>query len=171
MRRIGESYVARDAVVVGDIVLSPGVNIWHGCILRGDLSRITLGPNANIQDGTIIHTDHDEPLTVGEDVVVGHRAVLHGVFIGRGTLVGMGAILLARSEVGDECVIAAGALVGEGKKIPPRSVVMGVPGKVVRQVTDEEAARVRQTAKHYLEMAVRHAAGEFPPPWDSEGRP
>jgi len=163
MRRIGEAYIARNAVVVGDVVLSPGVNIWYGCVLRGDLARITLLTNANIQDGTIIHTDFDEPLLIEEDVVVGHRATLHGVRVGRGTLVGMGATLLARSEVGEGCLIAAGALVGEGKKIPPRSVVMGVPGKIVREVTDAEAAKVAGIARHYLDMARRHAAGEFPP--------
>ncbi len=163
MRRIGESYIARNAVIVGDIVLSPGVNIWYGCVLRGDLARITLGANANIQDGTIVHTDFDEPMLIEEDVVVGHRATLHGRLIGKGTLVGMGATLLAGSEVGAHCLIAAGALVGEGKKIPPRSVVMGVPGKIVREVTEAEMGRAAEIARHYLDMARRHAAGEFPP--------
>jgi carbonic anhydrase/acetyltransferase-like protein (isoleucine patch superfamily) len=171
MRRIGEFYVARNAVVLGDVVLSPGSNVWYGCVLRGDLSRITLGHNANIQDGTIIHTDTDEPQMIEEGVVVGHRATLHGLLIGKGSLVGMGATLLARSEIGAGCVIAAGALVGEGKKIPPRSLVMGVPGKVVREVSDEDLARVAVISKHYLEMARRHASGEFRAPWGEEGQP
>lgn len=171
MRRIGDFFVARNAVVLGDVVLSQGANVWYGCVLRGDLARITLGPNANIQDGTIIHTDTGEPQMIEEGVVVGHRATLHGLLIGAGTLVGMGATLLARSEIGPGCVIAAGALVGEGKKIPPRSLVMGVPGKVVREATDADLARVALISKHYLEMARRHAAGEFKAPWGEEGRP
>src|SRR4051794_694602 len=108
MRLIHDYYVAADAVVTGDVVLSPGVNVWYGCVLRGDLSRITLGPRVNLQDGCIIHTDQDEPLIIEEGVVVGHRATLHGRFIGRDTLIGMGAILLSGCEIGGECVIAAG---------------------------------------------------------------
>lgn len=168
MRRIGDSYVADNAVILGDVVLSAGVNVWYGCVVRADLARITLGRNVNIQDGTIIHTDTDEPQLIEDDVVVGHRAMLHGVLIGAGTLVGMGATLLAGSEIGAGCVIAAGALVGERKKIPPRSLVMGVPGKIVREVSDEEVARVAEISRHYLEMARRHAAGEFRPPWVRE---
>ncbi|MBY0230747.1 MAG: gamma carbonic anhydrase family protein [Gemmataceae bacterium] len=170
MRRVGDAFVAHDAVVAGDIVLSHGVNIWYGCVLRGDLARITLETDVNLQDGTIVHTDHDEPLVVEAGVVVGHRAILHGARIGRGSLVGMGAILLAGCEIGEECVIGAGALIGERKKIPPRSLVVGMPGKVVRAVTDEDVASIRRACAGYREMAARHAAGEFPPPWDGEGR-
>jgi carbonic anhydrase/acetyltransferase-like protein (isoleucine patch superfamily) len=168
MRQIGEAFVARNAVVVGDVVLSPGANVWYGCVVRGDLGRITLGRNANIQDGTIIHTDFGEPMDIEDGVVVGHRATLHGRVIGKGTLVGMGATLLARCEIGPECLIAAGSLVTEGKKIPPRSVVMGMPGRVIRQASDEDLARSAEIAAHYLDMARRHARGEFPPPWGSE---
>jgi carbonic anhydrase/acetyltransferase-like protein (isoleucine patch superfamily) len=171
MQRIGDSYIAPGAVVTGDVVLRPGVNIWFGCVVRGDLATITLGPRVNLQDGTIVHTDHDEPLTIEEGVVVGHRATLHGRHIGRDTLVGMGATLLSGCEVGAECLIAAGALVTEKRRIPPRSVVMGVPGKVVREVTDDDVKRTLATAAHYLEMAQRYAAGAFPPPWQKEARP
>jgi carbonic anhydrase/acetyltransferase-like protein (isoleucine patch superfamily) len=157
--------------VCGDVVLGPGVNIWFGCILRGDLARITLGPRVNIQDGTIVHTDHDEPQTLEEGVVVGHRATLHGRFIGRDTLIGMGAILLSGCEIGAECLIAAGTLITERRRIPPRSVVMGIPGKVVREVTDEDLRRTLDTSAHYLEMAQRYAAGAFSPPWMREVRP
>jgi carbonic anhydrase/acetyltransferase-like protein (isoleucine patch superfamily) len=161
MQAISDYWIAADAIVLGDIVLASGVNIWYGCVLRGDLARITLGRNANIQDGTIIHTDHDAPQTIGEDVVIGHRAVLHGNSIGRGSLIGMGAILLSGSEIGEECLIAAGTLIAEGKKIPPRSVVMGMPGKIVREVTQEDLVRIRAGSAHYRLMAQRHAAGEF----------
>jgi len=165
MRQIDDFYVADNAVVLGDVVLSTGANIWYSCVLRGDLARITLGPRANLQDGCIVHTDFDEPQTIEEGVVIGHRATLHGRIIGRHSLVGMGATLLARSEIGHECIVAAGTLIPEGKRIPPRSVVMGMPGKVVREVTDEDLAGIRAIAEHYFEMARRHAAGEFRPPW------
>ena len=171
MRRIGDSYIAPGAVLTGDVVLGAGVNVWFGCVLRADLARITLGPRVNLQDGTIVHTDHDAPLLIEEGVVVGHRAILHGRLIGRDTLVGMGAILLSGCEVGAECLIAAGALITERRRIPPRSVVMGVPGKVVREVTDEDLRRTQEISAHYLELAQRYAAGAFPPPWAREVKP
>lgn len=171
MRRVGECFVARDAVVRGDVVLSPGVNIWYGCVLRGDLARITLGPRVNLQDGCIVHTDFDSPQDIEEDVAVGHRATLHGRRIGRGSLIGMGAILLTGSEIGEQSVVAAGTLVPERKKYPPRVVIMGTPGRVVREATDEDVALATRIAAHYLAMAARHAAGEFPSPVASEDRP
>jgi carbonic anhydrase/acetyltransferase-like protein (isoleucine patch superfamily) len=171
MQRIGDCYIAPGAVVTGDVVMAAGVNIWFGCVLRGDLSRITLGPRVNLQDGTIVHTDHDEPLTLEEGVVVGHRATLHGRHIGRDTLVGMGAILLSGCEVGAECLIAAGTLITERRRIPPRSVVMGVPGKVIREVSDEDLQRTLAISAHYLEMAQRYAAGAFPLRQAQEVRP
>src|SRR5947207_15528861 len=129
MQNIHDYYVAPGVVVTGDVVLSPGVNLWFGTVVRGDLARVTLGPRVNIQDGCVIHTDHGEPQDIAEGVVVGHRAVLHGRRIGRDTLIGMGAPLLSGCEIGDECLIAAGTLITEERLIPPRSVVMGVPGK------------------------------------------
>jgi carbonic anhydrase/acetyltransferase-like protein (isoleucine patch superfamily) len=158
-------YIAPGAVLTGDLVLSPGVNIWPGCVLRGDVARITLGPRVNLQDGTIVHADFDVPQVVEEGVVVGHAAVLHGRRVGRDTLVGIGARLLGGSDVGEECVIAAGTVVTENRRIPPRSVVMGIPGKVVREVTEEEVERTRRINAHYLELAQQYARGAFPPPW------
>ena len=165
MQAIQDFYVASGAVVTGDVVLSPGVNVWYGTVVRGDLGRITLGPRVNLQDGVIVHTDHGEPQDVGEGVVVGHRAVLHGRRVGRDTLIGMGALLLSGCDIGEECLIAAGTLVTEGRRIPPRSVVMGVPGKVVRAVTEDELRRTRAICAHYLELAQRYARGAYPPPW------
>jgi carbonic anhydrase/acetyltransferase-like protein (isoleucine patch superfamily) len=165
MQAIHNSYVAENAVVVGDVVLSPGVNIWYGCVVRADLARITLEARVNLQDGVIVHTDRDQSLTVEEGVVVGHRAVLHGGRVGRDTLIGMGALLLGGSEVGPECIVAAGTVVTENRRIPARSVVMGIPGKVVRQVTDEDLERTQTIAAYYVEMAQRHVLGAFPPPW------
>jgi carbonic anhydrase/acetyltransferase-like protein (isoleucine patch superfamily) len=165
MQQIGDFYVARSATVTGDVVLSAGVNVWFGCVIRGDLARITLGPRVNLQDGCIVHTDYDEPQLIEEGVVVGHGAMLHGRLIGQDTLVGMGAILLSGSEIGPECVIAAGTLITERRRIPPRSLVMGVPGKVVRAVTDEDLRRTLAISAHYLELAQRYARGACPPPW------
>src|SRR5262245_2338697 len=165
MHSIADAYVAPGVVVTGDVVLSPGVNIWFGSVVRGDLARITLGPRVNIQDGCIVHTDYDAPQEIGEGVVVGHRAVLHGKHIGHDTLIGMGALLLSGCEVGEECLIAAGTLITEGRRIPPRSVVMGVPGKVVREITPDELRRTHAIAAHYLELAQRYLHGDYPPPW------
>ncbi|MCS6851437.1 MAG: gamma carbonic anhydrase family protein [Gemmataceae bacterium] len=165
MRSIQGAYVADGVVVRGDVVLSPGVNLWFGTVIRGDLARITLGPRVNIQDNCVVHTDYDVPLDIEEGVVVGHAAVLHGRRIGRDTLIGIGAKLLSGCEVGEECLIAAGCLVTEGRRIPPRSVVMGVPGRVVRAVTEEELERTRRINAHYLELAQRYVGGAYPTPW------
>ncbi|MFN4259969.1 MAG: gamma carbonic anhydrase family protein [Gemmataceae bacterium] len=165
MQSIQNFYVAPTAVVLGDIDLSAGVNIWYGSVVRGDLARITMGPRVNIQDGSIVHTDHNIPQVIEEGVVVGHAAVLHGRFIGRDSLIGIGARLLSGSEIGEGCVIAAGAVVTENRRIPAHSVVMGIPGKVVRQVTPEEIERTRRICAGYLELAQRYARGGFPPPW------
>jgi carbonic anhydrase/acetyltransferase-like protein (isoleucine patch superfamily) len=165
MQAIRDFYVARGAVVTGDVVLSAGVNLWYGTIVRGDLATVTLGPRVNVQDGCVLHTDHGEPQVIEQGVVVGHRAVLHGRRIGRDTLIGMGALLLSGCEVGEECLIAAGTLITERRRIPPRSVVMGVPGKVVREVTAEELALTQRISASYLELAQRYARGAFPPPW------
>lgn len=165
MQARGDVFVATNAVVLGEVVLGPGVNIWFGCLLRGDVARITLGPRVNLQDGCLVHTDRDAPQVIEEGVVAGHGAILHGSRIGRDSLIGMGATLLSGVVVGEECIIAAGTLVPEGRCIPPRSVVMGMPGKVVREATDQEIARTRDIAHHYLELAHRYVRGEFNPPW------
>jgi carbonic anhydrase/acetyltransferase-like protein (isoleucine patch superfamily) len=164
-RAIKDFYVAENAVVTGNVVLGAGVNLWFNTIVRGDLGTITLEPRVNIQDGCIVHTDTDASMMVGEGAVVGHGAILHGTVIGRDTLIGMSATLLSGCEIGPECLIAAGTLVTEGRRIPPRSVVMGVPGKVIRAITDEELERTRMICAHYLEMAQRYVRGAYPPPW------
>lgn len=159
MRPIGEAFVASNAVITGDVLLSPGANVWYGCVIRGDLARISFGENANLQDGCIVHTDRDEPQTIEAGVVVGHGAILHGRRIGADTLVGMGARLLSGCEIGEGSIIAAGAIVTESKVIPPRSLVMGIPAKVIRQVSEDEVQRTRSIAVHYLELAKRYAQG------------
>lgn len=163
MHLIDGYYVAPTAILTGDVVCSAGVNIWYGTVIRGDLARIALGPRVNLQDGCIVHTDAGLPMNIEEDVVVGHRAVLHGSHIGRGVLIGMGAMLLSDCDIGAECLIAAGTVVLEKRKIPPRSVVMGVPGKIVRQATDAEVQHTLELSQHYLDMAQRYQRGEFAP--------
>ncbi len=171
MRAIQDYYVAQSALVTGDVVLAAGVNIWFGSILRGDLARITLGPRVNLQDACIVHTDYDKPQVIEEGVVAGHRAVLHGRFIGHDTLIGMGALLLTDCEIGAECIIAAGSLVTEKRRIPRRSVVMGVPGRIVREVSDDDLRRTHAISAHYLELAQRYAHGAFPAPWEPKNAP
>lgn len=151
--------VANTATVIGDITVSAGVNVWFSAVVRGDVARITLGENVNLQDGVVVHCDTDALQVVEAGVVAGHAAVLHGVRVGRDTLVGIGAKLLSGTVIGAECVIAAGAVVPPGMVVPPRSLVMGVPGRVVRAVTDAEAERTRATCRRYRELAERYANG------------
>jgi len=164
MQAIDDFYIATNAVVLGDVALSPGVNIWYGCVIRADLARITLGPRVNLQDGCIVHTDSDRPQVIEEGVVVGHATVLHGSRIGKDSLIAIGARLLSGCEIGEECLIATGCVVTENARIPPRSVVMGIPGKVVRPITAQELEKTRRINAHYLALAARHARGEFARP-------
>lgn len=165
MQAIQGYYVAPGAVVVGNVALAAGVNIWYGSVVRGDLAAITLGPRVNVQDGCIIHADANQPQDIEEGVVLGHGAILHGRRVRRDTLVGIGAKLLSGCEVAEECLIAAGAVITEHRRIPPRSVVMGVPGRVVREIRQEELERTRAINASYLELAQRYARGGYPPPW------
>jgi carbonic anhydrase/acetyltransferase-like protein (isoleucine patch superfamily) len=165
MRVVKGAYLADGVIVTGDVVLGAGCNLWYGTIVRGDLARITLGETTNIQDGSILHTDTAVPMTIGPGVVAGHMAVLHCSSIGPDTLIGIGARLLSGSDVGAECIIAAGSVVVEGAKIPPRSVVMGIPGRVVRTATVDEVARTRAINARYLELARRYAEGRIDRPY------
>jgi len=165
IRQIDGVFLASDVIITGDVVLSGGANIWYGSVLRGDVARITIGPNVNLQDGCVVHCDRGKPQVIESGVVAGHRAILHGKSIGAGSLIGMGAILLSDCEIGSECIIAAGSVVTEGQKIPPRSLVMGIPAKVIRQVQGEEVDQIRQTNRHYRELADRYARGEVPFPF------
>jgi carbonic anhydrase/acetyltransferase-like protein (isoleucine patch superfamily) len=154
-------FLAPNAVVAGEVTCGPGVNIWFGCVIRGDVAPIVLGENVNLQDGVIVHCDYGVPNVIEPGVVAGHAAVLHGARVGADTLVGIGAKLLSGSEIGAESVIAAGAVVPPGMKIAPRSVVMGVPGKVMRGATPDEIALTRSINARYRELARRYAAGEI----------
>lgn len=168
MQQFGNVFAASNAVVTGDVAFGDDVNIWFGCIIRGDLARISLGDGVNLQDGCIVHTDMDAPQTIEAGVVAGHAAILHGSFVGRDTLIGIGARVLSGTRIGPECIIGAGAVVPERLEVPARSLVLGVPGRVVRAVTDAEVERTRQIAMRYLELARSYAAGNihrhFPSP-------
>ena len=165
MRVVKGAYLADGVVVTGDVVLGSGCNLWYGTIVRGDLAQITVGETTNIQDGCIVHTDTAVRLTIGPGVVAGHMAVLHCSAVGQDTLIGIGARLLSGSEVGAECIIAAGTVVVEGANIPPRSVVMGIPGRVVRSATVDEVARTRAINARYLELARRYVEGRIDRPY------
>lgn len=151
-----ESWIAPDATVIGQVHLARNVSIWWNCTLRGDTDKLSIGENSNIQDGSVLHTDPGLHLTVGRDVTVGHRVILHGCTIGDGSLIGMGATLLNRSVIGKNCLIGANTLIPEGKVIPDRSLVVGAPGRIVRQLTDEEIARLIEGARRYVENWQRY---------------
>lgn len=145
-----EFYVAPGACVIGHVRFGIGASVWFNCVLRGDNDWIVIGNGSNVQDGTIIHTDPGEPVTLGANVSIGHRALLHGCTVGDSTLIANGAIILDRVSIGRHCVIAAGALVPPGKVIPDRSVVMGMPGAIVREVSERDLALIEDTAEHYI---------------------
>ncbi len=151
MRRVeGGAWIAEGAVVTGDITFGEDANIWFGCVIRGDDAPIEIGARTNIQDLTMIHCDHHVPNLIGAEVTVGHGCILHGAEVGDGCLIGMGAILLAGSRIGAGSIIAAGAVVKEGAIIPPRSLVVGLPGRVVREVSDEQAASILESSRGYV---------------------
>lgn len=149
------------AFVCGDVNLGARVSVWPYAVVRGDSDRIAIGAESNVQDGAVLHADPGVPCTIGERVVVGHRAIVHGATVEDDVLVGMGAIVLNRARVGSGSVIGAGALVAEGVVIPPNSLVLGVPGRVVRPTSDADRAGIRRGAEAYVELQARHAAGAF----------
>lgn len=152
------AWIAPDATVIGDVRLADNVSIWWNAVLRGDNDPIAIGENTNIQDGSVLHTDEGVPMTLGRDITVGHMVMLHGCTVGDGSLIGIKSVILNRAVIGRNCLIGANTLIPEGKVIPDRSLVMGSPGKVVRELTDEEVARLLGAARHYVDNARRYAA-------------
>jgi carbonic anhydrase/acetyltransferase-like protein (isoleucine patch superfamily) len=148
------AYVAPNATVIGEVRIAAEASVWFGCVLRGDNEPIDIGPRTNVQDLTVIHTDEGIPCILGAAVTVGHRVVLHGATIEDGALIGIGAIVLNGATVGSEALIGAGALVTEGQIIPPRHLALGVPAKVIRELTGEEIERLRAAAAHYVDRAA-----------------
>lgn len=145
----GDFWIAPDAQVVGNIRINSGVSIWFGAALRGDNEPITVGQGTNLQEHVVVHTDPGFPCEIGKNCTIGHKAMLHGCTIGQNTLVGMGATILNGAVIGSNCLIGAGALVPEGKEIPNGSLVIGMPGKVMRSLTDVQIEGLRASAKHY----------------------
>jgi carbonic anhydrase/acetyltransferase-like protein (isoleucine patch superfamily) len=147
------AYVAREAVVIGSVTLAKDSSVWAFASLRGDNDPIVVGEGSNIQEGAILHTDVGHPLTIGKLVTIGHQAMLHGCEIGDGALIGIQAVVLNGAKIGKECLVGAGAIVTEGKEFPDRSLILGAPAKVVRQLSDEDYARVRSGAVSYVERS------------------
>jgi carbonic anhydrase/acetyltransferase-like protein (isoleucine patch superfamily) len=158
--RIGEDcWIAHNATIIGDVRLGRDVSIWYNVVIRGDNAPIEIGAGTNVQDGTILHNDEGVPLTIGANVTVGHMAMLHGCTIQDGCLIGINAVVLNNAIVGRDCLIAANALIPEGKIIPERSLVVGSPGRVIRTLSDDEVAKLRANARHYVDNASRYRAG------------
>ncbi|PJE25783.1 Carbonic anhydrase or acetyltransferase, isoleucine patch superfamily [Pseudooceanicola antarcticus] len=155
----GSAWVAPDANVIGSCVLEEDSSVWFGATLRGDNEEIRLGAGSNIQENTVCHTDMGFPMHIGTNVTVGHKAMLHGCVIGDNSLIGMGAIVLNGAKIGRNCLIGAGALVTEGREIPDNSMVLGAPGKVVKELGPDWEQRLRASALHYQENARRFRAG------------
>lgn len=156
------AFVAASASVLGDVTLGADSSVWYQAVLRADLAPITVGAESNIQDGAIVHVDSGLPCIVGRRVGVGHRVILHGCVVEDECLIGMGSVLLNGVRVGTGSVVAAGAVIPEGMVVPPGSLVMGVPGRIVRRVDGALRDRIAETWTHYVELARDHRAGRYP---------
>jgi len=146
----GEYWIAPNAVVIGKVKMARNSSLWFGVVARGDNELIEIGENSNVQDGAVLHTDLGYPLVIGADVTVGHMAMLHGCEIGDNSLIGIGAVILNGARIGRNCLIGAGALITEGKVIPDYSLVVGSPGRVVRELSPAQAQRLKGSADHYV---------------------
>lgn len=155
----GSAWIAPGAQVIGKVVLAEGVSIWFNAVLRADNEPMTIGRDTNVQDGCVFHVDPGFPLVIGADVTVGHKAILHGCTIGDGCLIGMGAVVMNGAKVGESCLIGANALVPEGREIPPRSLVLGQPAKVVRTLDDATVATIREASVRYRERQDQYRKG------------
>ena len=153
-------FIAPSASVIGSVVLGNRVSVWHSAVIRGDLEHILVGDDTNIQDGAVLHTDHGLPLIVGRGVIVGHLAVLHACTVGDLSLIGIHAAVLSGATIGSHCIVGANALVPEGASIPDRSLVLGTPARVIRHVTDNEIARIKDGVAWYLQTARRYLADD-----------
>jgi carbonic anhydrase/acetyltransferase-like protein (isoleucine patch superfamily) len=155
----GDHWIADNASVIGRVILKHNASIWFGVTARGDNDPIVIGENSNVQDGSVLHTDVGQPLTIGRDCTIGHMVMLHGCTIGDNTLVGIGSIILNGAKIGKNCLIGANCLITEGKEIPDNSLVMGAPGKVVREIGEQQAQGITLSALHYVENWKRYARG------------
>ncbi|WP_341522902.1 gamma carbonic anhydrase family protein [Pseudomonas sp. G.S.17] len=151
------SWVAPNAVLIGKVKLEAGASVWFNAVLRGDNELIHIGENSNVQDGTVMHTDMGSPLEIGKGVTIGHNVMLHGCSVGDYSLIGINSVILNGAKIGKYCLIGANSLIGEGKVIPDGSLVMGSPGKVVRELTDVQKKMLEASAAHYVSNARRYA--------------
>jgi carbonic anhydrase/acetyltransferase-like protein (isoleucine patch superfamily) len=157
-RVAADAYLAPNATLIGDVTIEAGASVWFGAVLRGDDAPIRVGAGSNVQDNAVLHADPGFPATIGAGVTIGHGAIVHGATVGDGALIGMGATVLNGARVGAGCVVGANALVAEGKEFPPRTLLLGVPARVARELDDAAAARARAGAEHYRERARRYRA-------------
>ncbi|MCY4655859.1 MAG: gamma carbonic anhydrase family protein [Gammaproteobacteria bacterium] len=152
----GEVFIAPTATVIGKVLLKDKSSVWWGAVLRGDYELISVGERSNIQDNCIVHMDADFPVMIGNQVTVGHKAVLHGCTIGNNALIGINSVIMNGVEIGDDCLIGSNTLITEGKQIPPRSLVIGSPGKIVRELSDEEVADITDFSDRYVRNSKRY---------------
>jgi carbonic anhydrase/acetyltransferase-like protein (isoleucine patch superfamily) len=150
------AFVAESAYVIGDVTIGPGSSVWFGAVVRGDMAPIVIGARSNVQDGSVVHVDEGVHTVIGDDVVIGHGAIVHGAIIGHGAMVAMRATVMNRATVGPEAIIGAGAIVTQGKEIPRRGMAIGIPAKVQREVTDDEADAVRANAARYVRYGATY---------------
>jgi carbonic anhydrase/acetyltransferase-like protein (isoleucine patch superfamily) len=156
------AFVHPDALIFGDVTLGARVSVWPAAVIRGDTGRIVVGAESNVQDGTVIHVDHGVPTTVGRRVAIGHRAIVHGSTVDDDCLIAMGAILLNGVVIGSGSIVGAGAVCREGMEVPPNSLVLGVPGRIVRETTPAERDRIARTVQSYVDLQQAHRRGEYP---------
>lgn len=153
------AWVADSAQVMGDVTLADNASVWFGAIVRGDTERITIGKNSNVQDGTVLHADPGYPVTLADNVTVGHQVMLHGCTVGEGSLIGIGSVVLNGAKIGKHCLVGAHALITEGKEFPDGSMILGSPAKVVRMLTPEQIEGIKNSAMRYVLNARRFKAG------------
>ncbi|VVC04891.1 Carbonic anhydrase [Candidatus Bilamarchaeum dharawalense] len=148
----GKNFIAESAEIIGEVEIGTGTSVWFNAVLRGDIGRIKIGKNVSVQDGCVLHTQQGIPIIIGDDVAIGHGALLHSCTIGKRCIIGMGAIILTNAKIGDNCIIGAGSVVTEGSKIPDGSIVMGIPGKIVKKTTKEHKARIKRNIEEYIRL-------------------
>ncbi|MBS0296859.1 MAG: gamma carbonic anhydrase family protein [Proteobacteria bacterium] len=154
---VSEYWIAPNAIVVGDVILQKNASVWFGAVVRGDNDPITIGENTNVQDGSVLHSDVGLPLNIGRDVTIGHMAMVHSCDIGDQSLIGIGAVILARAKIGKNSIVGAGALVPEGKEYPDGVLLVGSPARVVRELTPEQIGFLKASADHYVANWKRYA--------------
>jgi carbonic anhydrase/acetyltransferase-like protein (isoleucine patch superfamily) len=157
----GGYYSAPTAIVVGDVTIGAECSFWFGAVVRGDVAPVVFGQRVNVQDNAVVHCDTDVPNVIEDDVTIGHAAIVHGAHVGRGTLIGMGARVLGETRIGEECLIAAGAVLSPGTIVPNGMCAMGVPAKIVRPVKPEELKYMRWLSRRYIELAEKYVSEGF----------